>query len=79
MAGMKRTVATLLWSYAFWYLGAMLASVFSAPEAFGPIVGIAAGALVAIDPRGLFWSKPTHPNRAVASRFATMRTTEGAR
>lgn len=79
MSGMKRLVATLLWGYAFWYLGAFLASTFSAPEVFGPIMGIAAGALVGIDPRGLFWARATHPNPRIANRLATMRSPEGAR
>ena len=76
---MKRIVATALWGYAFWYLGALLASVFSAPDLFGPILGIAAGGLVAIDPRGLFWPKATHPNPRVATRLASMASPGGAR
>lgn len=79
MIAMKRTVATLLWGYAFWYLGAFLASTFSAPEVFGPILGIAAAALIAVDPRGLFWPRPaTHPNPRIASRLSTMTRPEGA-
>ena len=76
---MKRTIATALWGYAFWYLGATLASIFSAPEAFGPILGVAAAVLVAVDPRGHLWPKATNSNTRVATRLSAMGSTEGAR
>ncbi len=79
MTGMKRIAVSALWAYAFWYAGAMLASMFSAPEVFAPILWIAAGVLVGVDPRGLFWAKATNPNRAVARRLAPMAHPEGAR
>jgi putative effector of murein hydrolase LrgA (UPF0299 family) len=52
---MKRTIATVLWFYAFWYLGALIAAFLGISELFGPILGIAAGALIAIDPRRIIW------------------------
>ena len=78
MTGMKRLAVSALWGYAFWYAGAMLASIFSGPEVFGPILGIAAGLLVGIDPRGLFWATAKNPDR-VARRLEPMAHPEGAR
>ncbi len=79
MQGMKRTAVALLWGYAFWYAGAMLASVFNAPEVFGPILGVATGVLVAVDPRGHFWSKSaktstTSSERTVAPAISMTKT-----
>ena len=55
----KRAAATLLWFYTAWYAGAMIASFMGLPEVLGPILGGAAGAIVAIDPRGLIWKRRT--------------------
>lgn len=79
MEPMRRIAATALWGYAFWYLGAMLASTFSAPQSFGLILGIAAGGLIGWDPRGLFWPKASHPSPRVAARLASMASPGGAR
>lgn len=74
---MKRTISTALWGYAFWYLGATLASIFNAPEAFGPILGVAAALLVAVDPRGHFWAKPSAERTATPT--LSMTTSEATR
>ncbi len=57
-AGMgKRLVATFLWFYAGWYAGAMVAWLLGVSPLLGPIIGTAAAALFAGDPRGLIWPK----------------------
>ncbi len=67
----KRTLAALLWFYAAWYGGAMVAHVLGLSPVLGPILGTAAAAIVAGDPRRLIWSRtPIHDDRA-ASRPAS--------
>ncbi|HEX5825771.1 MAG TPA: hypothetical protein VFY18_15030 [Candidatus Limnocylindrales bacterium] len=56
----KRALAALLWFYAAWYAGAMIADIAGLSVALGPILGTAAAAIVAGDPRGLIWG----PRRA---------------
>ena len=53
----KRAFAALLWFYAFWYAGAMIASMLGVSPALGPILGTAAAAIVAGDPRRMIWSR----------------------
>jgi len=55
----KRVLAALLWFYAMWYAGAMVAQVFGLSPALGPILGTASAALIAGDPRHLIWKKPS--------------------
>lgn len=55
-AGMtKRILAALLWFYAGWYFGAILAEFTGVSPFIGPVIGAAAAALFAGDPRGLIW------------------------
>jgi hypothetical protein len=51
----KRVLAVFLWFYAGWYAGAMLAEFLGISPALGPIIGAAAAALIAGDPRGFIW------------------------
>jgi hypothetical protein len=67
----KRALAAVLWFYSFWYAGAMIASVFGLSPALGPILGTAAAAIVAGDPRGIIW------NRAGAKPVEAASTTKG--
>jgi len=53
----KRVLAGLLWFYAMWYAGAMVAQVFGLSPALGPILGFASAAIIAGDPRHLIWSR----------------------
>jgi len=53
----KRVAATLLWFYAMWYAGAMIATVFGLSPALAPILGTAAAAIVGVDPRRLIWPR----------------------
>jgi hypothetical protein len=69
----KRAVAAVLWFYAIWYAGAMIAQMLGLSPALGPILGTAAAALIAGDPRGIIWTKtPKTSDR-------TPRTTGGQR
>lgn len=54
----KRAAATLLWFYSAWYAGAMIAHALGLSELLGPILGTAAAAIVAGDPRRIIWSRP---------------------
>ena len=53
----KRALAAVLWFYAAWYVGAMIAYMLGLSEALGPILGTAAAAIVAGDPRGYIWRR----------------------
>ena len=66
-AGMKkRILATFLWFYAGWYAGAILAEFLGVSQLLGPIIGMAAAALVAGDPRRIIWaSRPAVPATTV--------------
>jgi hypothetical protein len=57
----KRAFAALLWFYTAWYAGAMVADVLGLSAALGPILGTAAAAIVAGDPRRIIWSRATQP------------------
>jgi len=61
----KRALAALLWFYTGWYGGALLAQVLGITELVGPVVGTAAAALFAGDPRGVIW-------KTAATASATM-------
>jgi putative effector of murein hydrolase LrgA (UPF0299 family) len=61
---MKRLVAGALWFYAFWYLGSVVSSVLGIPDLLGPIVGVAAGMIVGLDPRHIIWRKPSAATQA---------------
>jgi hypothetical protein len=62
----KRALATILWFYAAWYAGAMVAHVLGLSAALGPILGTAAAAIVAGDPRRIIWTRPA-PSSAASS------------
>ncbi len=53
---LKRVLAALLWFYAGWYGGNILADFFNVSLLLGPIIGAAAAALVAGDPRRIIWT-----------------------
>lgn len=55
----KRALAAMLWFYSAWYVGAMIAELFGLSPALGPILGTAAAAIIAGDPRGIIWTRPT--------------------
>jgi hypothetical protein len=55
----KRAASAALWFYTGWYAGAMIAHVAGLSIALGPILGVAAAALIAGDPRGIIWTRTT--------------------
>jgi hypothetical protein len=61
----KRVFAALLWFYAWWYAGAVIASIVGVSPLLGPIVGAAAAAIFVGDPRRIIWT-------AKASRPASL-------
>jgi len=64
----KRVLAAALWLYAGWIAGAMLAALIGISPALGPILGAAAAALIAGDPRGMIWTRPV-PEDGVQESF----------
>lgn len=52
----KRVISALLWFYAGWTFGAMIASVFALNAALGPLIGVVAAALLVGDPRRIIWA-----------------------
>ena len=63
----KRILAAVLWFYTGWYAGAILADFLAVSPVLGPIVGAAAAALIAGDPRRIIWTvrsaTPARPER----------------
>ncbi len=53
----KRALAAVLWFYSMWYAGAMIAQFAGLSPALGPILGTAAAAIIAGDPRGIIWAR----------------------
>ena len=58
---MKRIAVTGLWLYSFWYLGSMVSFMLGVPDLLGPLLGIAAGAVVGRDPRHVIWNRSARP------------------
>jgi hypothetical protein len=53
----KRIAAGILWFLAAWYLGAWIALLLGISDVLGPILGLAAAAVVVGDPLGLIWTR----------------------
>jgi len=73
----KRALAAVLWFYAIWYAGAMIAQVLGLSPALGPILGTAAAAIIAGDPRGIIWTKTStksKPSTKSATRGPAVQT-----
>jgi hypothetical protein len=68
----KRALAALLWFYAAWYCGALAAHFLGLSEALGPILGTAAAAIIAGDPRRLIWSRTTGMHRSAGAVRGSM-------
>ena len=56
----KRVLSGVLWLFTGWYAGALIAHFADISTALGPILGVAAAALIAGDPRGIIW-RPKAP------------------
>ncbi len=57
----KRIAAAALWFLSGWTVGNVFAMLVGVPEVVGPILGLAAAALVAGDPLGIIWVKRMDP------------------
>ena len=55
----KRILAAMLWFYAGWYGGAILADFLGVSVLLGPIIGAAAAGLMVGDPRRIIWTGRT--------------------
>ena len=62
----QRIAAGVLWLFAGWYLGNIVAFYFGISDLLGPILGVAGAAIVAGDPLRLIWSGS--PQRAAIER-----------
>jgi hypothetical protein len=58
----KRVLSAFLWFYSFWCLGTMVSFAFGLTPALGLILGTAAAAIFAGDPRGIIWTR--NPQRS---------------
>ena len=59
----QRAVSAVLWFLVGWYAGALIASFLGVPPALGPILGTAAAAIIAGDPRRRIWGSSTAGGR----------------
>jgi hypothetical protein len=57
MINKKRVLAAVLWFYAGWYAGDMIASVLGLGPVFGLVLATTASALITIDPRRVIWTR----------------------
>lgn len=64
---LKRVLAALLWFYAGWYGGALMADFLGVSAYLGPIIGATAAALVAGDPRRIIWTA-RHMGKSVTTQ-----------
>ena len=69
----KRILAAFLWFYAGWYVGAILAEAFGVSPLLGPVIGTAAAALIAVDPRRIIWTARQTAPATTATASATPR------
>ncbi len=53
----KRLLATSLWLFAGWYIGAAMTVYLGLPEIVGMLPGIAMAWLVAVDPMHRLWTR----------------------
>jgi hypothetical protein len=71
----KRVLAAVLWFYAMWYAGAMIATVFGLSPALGPILGTASAAIIAGDPRHIIWKSARSKEAAAPTAAQPAQTT----
>ena len=65
----KRAAAAILWFYTGWFVGASVAFLTGLSPVLGPILGTAAAAIVAGDPRQMIWARPSLPAVGRSSRL----------
>ena len=54
----KRIAAAVLWFYAGWFLGSLVAFAMGLTPLLAPMVATAVATIVAGDPRRLIWARP---------------------
>lgn len=52
----KRVLSTVLWFFAAWYVANILAFFLGVSDSMGPIIGLAAAALIGGDPFRVIWT-----------------------
>jgi hypothetical protein len=67
----KRAAAAVLWFYAGWFVGAIVAFAAGLPPVLGPVLGVAAATFVAADPRHMIWTGPAAARTATPAVSAT--------
>lgn len=60
----KRIVSAVLWFYAGWMVGALIALALGLSASLGPIIGAAAAALFVGDPRRIIWTRSSEISRS---------------
>ena len=68
----KRCAAAVLWFFTGWMVGSMVAFVAGLSPVLAPILGVAAAAIVAGDPRHLIWTG----RRAISNGTAMLPSTQ---
>jgi hypothetical protein len=64
----KRVAAGILWLYAGWFAGAIVAFVTGVSPALGPILGVSAAALIAGDPFAVIWNRTDAASSSVIAK-----------
>lgn len=73
LRGMKKRILSAgIWFYTGWYAGAMIAFHLGINEGIGPVLGAAAAAIFAGDPRGLIWKRETTSTVRTAPPVASL-------
>ena len=67
----KKTLATILWFFTGWTLGAMAALALSTTPLVGPAVGVLAAVAVGLNPAGLIWHRSQHQVQTSPRRVQT--------
>jgi hypothetical protein len=62
----KRIAATILWFFTGWFVGAFVAFVAGLTPVLAPMLGTAAAAFVAGDPRHMIWTQRRAVSRGTA-------------
>ena len=53
----KRVIAFLLWGFTAWYAMAYVVEITGGPALVAPLVGLAVGSIIAVDPRNVIWDR----------------------
>jgi hypothetical protein len=73
----KRLASGVLWLFAGWYLGNLVAFQLSVSMLIGPLLGVLAALAVAGDPFGLIWKRAAIARAAQAAGTTASSATSG--